>query len=844
MVQFRGATGARGVAMRSLLLALLLSLAVLTGCGGGGSPSGGGQPTLVSINITPANPTIASGATQQFTVTGTYSDGTTKPLSGPGNWQSSNTSVATINSSGLATAVSSGTTTISVSSGTISGSTVLTVANALKSIAVTPATATVAPNGTQQFTATGTFADGSTQDITSSVTWSASTGATVTQNGLATGVTPGSTATIMAAQGSVSGAATLTVSNPLVSIALTGPTAPIHVGTKPQFIATGTYADGTTNVITSSVTWASSNTAVATISNSPGTQGLVTGVAAGTTSITATLGSVVSPPVGLTVSSSPLVSIAVTPPNAALVYLSPQQYTATGRFQDGTTQDITNVSTWSSSDTSKISITVSGVATGVGTTSTAVTITATDGSVSGSTTATVVPPVVVSIKITPGTVDLAQGTGRQYTARATLSDGATLNVTAQATWASSDTTLATVGTHSGFVQAVTSAPGPSNPVNITASYSGVTQTQALNVTNATPQTITVSPISATVPVGVPERFAAIGAFSDGTTQDISVSSTWTSSDTTVAGVTLGTATGLKPGAAAITASFGGVTSPAAQLTISSATLQRIAITPGQTILAPASTVAYQAVGTYSDQTTQFISGLVTWASSANKVATINTSGIATGQSAGTAMITAAYQGVTSNTANVLVTASPLVSIAVAPALSSVPATIPFGVSLQFAATGRFADGSTENLTNSVTWATGTPSVATVTNAAGQPGQQGLVTGIVAGTSSVTAVFAGIQGSDTLTVTNATISQVSVSPLNQTASAGTQLQFTATGTFSDNSTVSLTSQVAWSSSVVTVATINGSGLANTVAPGTTSIIAAFTQDGQQPVKSPPATLTVH
>ena len=155
--------------------------------------------------------------TQQFTATGTYSDGSTKVLTSTANWLSSNPAVATVNTTGLATGMTAGTTTISATSGTITGTTVLTVNPApLVSIAVTPATATVAPNGTQQFTATGTYADHSTQNITSSVTWSASVGATITAGGLATGVTPGNTATIMATLGGVSGTATLDVTNPVI----------------------------------------------------------------------------------------------------------------------------------------------------------------------------------------------------------------------------------------------------------------------------------------------------------------------------------------------------------------------------------------------------------------------------------------------------------------------------------------------------------------------------------------------------------------------------------------------------------------------------------------------------
>src|SRR6202011_2348790 len=112
------------------------------------------------------------GLTQQFTATGTYSDNTTQNLSSQVTWVSAMTSVATINTTGLATAVGTGTSSISASLNGITGSTVLTVtAAALQSIAVTPVNPSIAKGTTQQFAATGTYTDNSTQVLTGSVTW-------------------------------------------------------------------------------------------------------------------------------------------------------------------------------------------------------------------------------------------------------------------------------------------------------------------------------------------------------------------------------------------------------------------------------------------------------------------------------------------------------------------------------------------------------------------------------------------------------------------------------------------------------------------------------------------------
>ena len=111
---------------------------LLAGCGGGGGGGGGGTPTpatLVSIAIAPANPKIALGTAQQFTATGSYSDHSTRDLTGSVTWSSSVPGIATVDNDGLASSVSIGTTAIAASlavsqplPGSISGSATLTVA--------------------------------------------------------------------------------------------------------------------------------------------------------------------------------------------------------------------------------------------------------------------------------------------------------------------------------------------------------------------------------------------------------------------------------------------------------------------------------------------------------------------------------------------------------------------------------------------------------------------------------------------------------------------------------------------------------------------------------------------
>jgi len=276
--------------------------------------TGGPAPiTLSSIAVRPASPpNLKVTSTQQFIATGTFSDGSTADITSQVTWQSSDTSAASISSSGLATGEAVGSTSITASlSGVTSPSVNLTVIaysapGTLSSIAVTQGSPpSLRVSLTQQFVATGKYSDGTTEDITSQVTWasSASSIATISAAGLATGVAVGTTNITASLSGITSPSVTLTViagtpSRTLVAIALFPQSPPtLAVGFTQGFLANGTYSDGTTAIITSQVTWSSSNPSVATIT--PG--GLATGIVAGTTQIIATLGSISSPAVTLTV---------------------------------------------------------------------------------------------------------------------------------------------------------------------------------------------------------------------------------------------------------------------------------------------------------------------------------------------------------------------------------------------------------------------------------------------------------------------------------------------------------------------------------------------------------------
>ena len=272
-------------------------------------------PTLSSIAVAPNPPArLTMGSTQQFTATGHYSDGSTNDISSQVTWASDSPGISSISAAGLATGITAGNADITatfsgITSSFVSLTVVAPITTTTTTTTVTLSSITIAPNlppsltmgSTQQFTATGNYSDGSTKDISSQITWTSSNSAaaTISSTGLANGISVGITNITATISGLPSLSVKLQVIPKLSSITLSPSVATFNlaVGFTRQLTATGNYSDGSTNDISSQVTWSSSNTGVATISSA----GLITSVAPGITQIAASLSGVTSSNIILTV---------------------------------------------------------------------------------------------------------------------------------------------------------------------------------------------------------------------------------------------------------------------------------------------------------------------------------------------------------------------------------------------------------------------------------------------------------------------------------------------------------------------------------------------------------------
>jgi len=507
------------------------------------------------------------------------------------------------------------------------------------------------------------------------------------------------------------------------------------------------------------------------------------------------------PPVSLSLSS-----LQMTPGSASVAPGAILQFTATGKYSDGSSKDLTASAQWKSSDSSVASIAAAGKVTAVG--AGTVTVTATSGQMQATAIVQVTSAAtnLASIAVSPAGSSLPVNTTLQFTATGTYKDGSSRDLTALVNWASFATATATINA-GGLATGVAAGS-----TTITASLGTIIGSTSLTVTAPTISSIVVTPDGLTLGIGIGEQYTATAIYSDGSTQDLVSGVTWTSSAPGVASLnSSGLATTVGAGSATITAKLGSLTDTT-QLTVVAANLVSISVTPTPSSIALGTAQQFSAVGSFNDGSTQLLTS-VTWSSSSSSVATINSSGLATAVGTGTATITATSGSVT-GTAALTVTGASVTAITVTPANSNMPV----GTTKQFTATASFSDGSSQDVTASVLWGSSNPAAAAINN-------QGLVSSVAAGSTTINAVLDSVTGSTNLTVTTVKLVGITILPSNPRIEARTFVKFTAVGTFSDGSTGGNLAGVSWKSSTPKVASMRSSGTAFGKRTGSVTITAS-------------------
>ena len=255
-------------------------------------------------------------------------------------------------------------------------------------------------------------------------------------------------------------------------------------------------------------------------------------------------------------------------------------------------------------------------------------------------------------------------------------------------------------------------------------------------------------------------------------------------------------------------------------------LDSIQVSPASQALTVGQTTQLSVVGTYGNGNhlrTQPITNGLTWTSSNPSVTSVTSAGLVAAVGAGTSTVTAsatAFNGVTSSSSTITVAASTggvaggsVISLAVIPGAQSVAA--PTQTS-QFIAIGTTSSGATVNLTNQVAWSSSSAQIATIGSASG------LATAVGKGTATITALYnvggTVVAGTATFNVTGGAAQQytaVSITPSSQAISASGQTsQLIALGTSGSTglpTNVTNSSQIAWSSSTPSIATVSSTGL---------------------------------
>ncbi|MFN8666705.1 MAG: Ig-like domain-containing protein [Gemmatimonadaceae bacterium] len=810
---------------RAAVFAASLGTLATFACSSGDSPSApAGQvpapsaPVAASIEVTTNGDSILLGTTRAFGARVLDKAGNVVSL--PVTWRSLTPALLDIDANGVVTAIAPGAASVLASSGSVSDTGFVVVRAQDAPLAINPDLIQIVEGDELQLqarVAKSLGAEAGAQDVE----WMSTDRdiATIDSVGRLVALNEGDV-TLVARYGEYSAVANAVVVSATVgSITLNPTAATIPLGNKETIKAVVKDAAG--NILKRTLTWTSSNPAVATVAST----GQVSTLKTGYTVITASTGGK-SSSATITVRSLPAKTVTVTLPSAT-------QGVGTSQVAKVTALDINGQPVvggqvaWQSNNPSVATVDSSGKV--VARVAGKARISAIIDAVVGYADLTVVSPVATSIRVKPDSASVSEGATAQLTATVLDQAGLPLATQPAITWSSVQPANATV-TSAGVVTGVLAGTA-----TIKATSGALSDVAIVTVTKVPVASVSVTPAPATL--AADDTLALAAQAFDAAGKPLAGSTfTFTSSDASVASVTsTGNVVGLKAGKAGITVSSGGK-SKVDSVTVTPLVVATTTVTLGQPSLNVGQSTTASALA-FSAKGAAITGRAVTWRSSNAAIATVTASGVVTAVSAGSAAIIATVDGV-DGLATLVVAQAAVLPVAKI-TLTANSTTIKVGQGTQVVATlydslGNVLTGRT------ITWASSRVEIA-------KTSASGFTTGVSEGVVGISATSGKITSTIQITVSStSTVSgpkAVTVSLSNNSLSVGSTA--TATATVVDSSGNVLSGLiVTWNSSNSAVASVTGTGLVTAVSGGSATISASVSGiSGSAPLTVTASTVAV-
>lgn len=609
--------------------------------------------TLDQLVIEPPAPRLAKGTQLAATAFGLFSDGSRQVLTDQVSWISLADSLFSVATDGRLTALAAGSGELQASLGGLTRRVTVEVSEAeLTALHAIPAAATLPAGTALTLRLEGLYSDGGRQALTTLDSWQSDAPAIASVYGdTLRGLTPGN-ATLHATYGGLSLDLPVQVTNAVLTrIELDVGDDTLPAGLQRTLRALGHFSDGGLQDITAAVTWHSTDESRLLVTNAAGHEGLATALAAGSVTISATLGEVVAQAT-LAISPASLQTLELEPSNPRLAAGTGLSLHAFGRYADGSLQELTQQVVWSSDDPAIAGVGndagQAGVVTGLVAGET--TLRARLGEIAAGVPLQVSAAQLAAITIEPAEVVLASGGRLDLHAVGSFSDGSTQLLGEAVRWESVATEIASVD-DDGRVHALAAGSG-----RIIASLNGVAGSIPLTVTDAVLQTLEIDSPATTLADGTEIDFHALAVYSDGSRRDVTAQTVWSSEDPAVLQIDndpAGAARAVAQGSTAVLAHFGGL-QQRLPVTVSAAVLSALRIDPAVNGLASGESVRLSAIADFSDGSHQTLERGVVWRSSDPDLASVSNSddsrGLVTaaGDRGGDVAISAEYGGLSAS----------------------------------------------------------------------------------------------------------------------------------------------------------------------------------------------------